>query len=157
MLQANHWYRAKINQYGAGKTKTDTPYVWVQFAVMVENNPEPHMVRWSGTFGSGPAKERTINGLIKLGLKGNDVSKVAEGTLGGALDQNVEYSVTLELGREYNGKQNWEVKGIGRTTPKKFEDAMTLNHLKGLTADVMAARKKLGEPSKPDPKTGAGF
>jgi hypothetical protein len=141
------WYKARLTQYGAGKSKTDAPYVWAQFEVEDLNEEE---FRWSGTFGSEAARERSIGTLIKLGLKDNDVSKVAAGPDGGALDSQTIYSVKLES-QEYNGKQRWEVKFVGRSTPKKFEDAATLSTLKGLSADVMAIRKKLGEPKKTDP------
>lgn len=147
-------YPAKMTAYGI-KENERGPRFWVEFEISDEG--KPMSVFWSGTVGSDAAKNRTFKGLIEMGLKGNDLALVQGGIMGGALNKDVPYTVTLQKESYVSKKsghavESWTVKYVNTPNDPKFQVATDKmkSDLKAFTADVMAVRASLGVPSKTD-------
>lgn len=148
MVKANEWYTAKINNYGIMVKEGKSPLFWIEFNIPNENGVTA--VSWRGMVSSDKAKNRTLKTLVTCGLKGNDVNRVGEGKLGGALNTDVDYRVKVEE-NTYNGKTFMNVGLVSLSTPKKFQQALDKKTAHDLTAELMAVRKQMGEKGDWEP------
>lgn len=145
-------YTARIKDYGIGTTKAGDPKAMVMFTFKDENGTSVDMT-WSGSLREGRAREITIDALLVCGLKGNDLSKLAQGAESGVLDLNRDLSITVEE-EEYNGKTYKKIKWINAPGGAGFRDIdpSTVKKLTGmnLSGDVEARRKQSGIKDKVD-------
>lgn len=107
---SNGTYRAKADGQcvlGASKNK-GTPFIELYFKITQGENAG-EMVKWQGYF-TDATSERTIQSLVTMGWKGDDLSEFEDGNLHG-LDAN-EVDIVVELESYTNDA------GEERKTPK---------------------------------------
>lgn len=134
-------YEATVADYGAGETSTGKPYVYAYF------NVDGGSVKWTGYL-SEKAIEKTMEQLTYLGCK--DFVSIADGATGGALDQSVKVSITVEHEADQKDPKKIyaKVKWINRIGGKKTMDAAQITQAKTTLAafqgQFLAAQQKSG-------------
>lgn len=147
-------YIAKIKDYGIGSTKAGDPKAMIMFTFKDENGTN-HEMTWNGSLKEGRAREITIDALLNCGLKGDDLSQLANGIESNVLDANIEVELDIQH-KEYEGKIGPRISWINRPGGAAFRDKMehtiAVQKMAGLNlkADVMARRKEKGIPDKKD-------
>jgi hypothetical protein len=143
-------HAAKIDDYGIGKNKEDKPYVFINFKL----SDTGESIKWFGHLGDAKGdkkspREITLQTILRMGFRGDDVHDLADGRQSRMLDESVEYELVLE-NNTYNGKTSLRVKFIN--TPQERLTGEEAKRLASYKSELSAMRSELGikKPSDTD-------
>lgn len=150
MAVANGKYKAKIAGFSVTETNAGDPQIAVALEFPYEQGTQ--QLTWYGSLKQGKAREITIDALLVMGLKGNDLSKLCDGPAGGALDVSKELLITVENEprRDDPTKIDARVRWINEVGGARFkgmlDKAEAIKRLGGLNiaADIIERRQKTG-------------
>lgn len=137
-------YRAKPVDWGLSKTNTGKNQVYVDFAL--ENGKYK---KWYSMLDKSNPKglDITLKALLAMGFYGTDVSILAEGRQGAALDKNKEVKLVLE-NEEYNGKTSLKVRWVNPIydVKNKLDRAGAVQAFEGLDfgGDLLRLQEETG-------------
>lgn len=163
MSLADGTYKGRVIGYGITTTKAGDPRIAVQFEI-AEAFDNITTLTWYGNLGSDKQKQLTIDALLTMGLKGNDLKTLAYGITPDrepVLNVVDEFELVLET-EVYEGKSFQKIKWVNTPRTNKFkgglnpqEAALKLGAL-NLEGLVMARRQAQGMPTaKPAAKPAA--
>lgn len=113
-------YRAKVSDYALTENDNGQLTLTIRFAF---GNAGLGWA-WTGTFGSEKAKERTLKTLMTLGLKSDDLERLADGPASGMLDLDLEVECVVEQS-EYEGKTRTQITYVNPVGGKMFGTAVS--------------------------------
>jgi hypothetical protein len=138
-------YHAKLKDYWIGKTSAGLPQAELTFEF--EADGEVREMMWFGSF-KEKARPHTIKALLHCGLQSNDLSALADGPDGGALEIGKEVAITIAKEIDDRGNPRLRINWINPIGGAAFRDKMHRAELGGalasLKGDVMAVRKETG-------------
>jgi hypothetical protein len=151
----NGTYRAKASGACVLGTSANkgTPYLELYFKV-VEGDHKNTLVRWTGYFTEN-TNERTIQSMILMGWKGDDVSEFVDGALHG-LDAN-EVDIVIEIEEYENAegetRHSPRVQWVNRpggylNTDNAMKTEAALSFRDKMRGLVLAVREKVKAPAK---------
>lgn len=129
-------YLARPADWGISETKAGDPQVFVKFEFGGKS------LTWFGSLKEGRAQEITIDSLLALGFRSNDLSELNKETT--ILDTTKDVQIVVEH-EEYNGKISAKIKWVNPlSVGVKRMDAKKTKSLKSLSGAVLARRKETG-------------
>jgi hypothetical protein len=87
-------YLGKVKNYGITTTQAGEPQVAIQFGLTTPEGQKT--LTWHGTLKEGKGREITLGALLNCGFRGDDISALADGVDGGALDTDREVDLVVE-------------------------------------------------------------
>lgn len=142
-------YEATISDYGIGATKSGDPQVMILFNYK-DAEGKDHEITWYGSL-KEKALKITLKSLLTCGFKGNDVSALAEGCMGNALDVNTPVQIDIQLEPSMDGTKSFlRVKWInplgGAAFRSKFSKGEAVTKLGALNikGELAALRQEMG-------------
>src|SRR5690606_25930509 len=117
-------YEAKPKQWGLGTTSKGNPQVIVLFGID-DQDGDHHEMTWFGTLKEGRGQEITLDSLLFMGFKGNDLTTLADGVEGGALDMDTPVSITIAEETNEKGQTFMKVQWVNRVGGAAFKDALS--------------------------------
>lgn len=144
-------YTAKIIDAGLMATKKGDPMVTIRMGFTDEEKNAREMTWFGATIGG--AREITVQTLIRLGFKSDDLSDVAFGKE--QFEYEADYEIVVENEANLTGVLVPKIKWINLPGSSAFRekmskaDAVKLCGGMSLKADFMDARQKLGKPKQP--------
>lgn len=130
-------YTAKAVDWGVSKTKEGLPQVIVLFEYAQTGslgaNPETRQLMFFGSF-KGGAKERTLETLLNLGLRGPVVS-LETGRDGKALDHEQEVEIVVEH-RVFNDQKRAGIAWVNKLGGRGIQQKLDSNEAKTLFSDL---------------------
>lgn len=148
-------YSAKVKDYGISDSKAGKPLIMILFEVQDGVGGTREMI-YRGSLNEGKAREMTFDALMVCGLKGDDISLVAHGAPGNALDSEKTVSVVIQ-NEEYEGKTYSKIAFVnepgGAAFQKKMDAGDAVTKLAGMNLkNEFAARRIEKGVKSPDPK-----
>jgi hypothetical protein len=150
-------YQARLKDYWIGKTSAGLPQAELLFEFDVDD--ELKELIWFGSF-KEKAKPHTIKALLHCGLKGNDLSTLADGLEGHALELGKEVMITVAKETDDKGNPRLRISWVNPLGGGNFRDRMSrgevIKSLSLLKGEVLAIRRETGiqEDLKNFQKTG---
>jgi len=149
-------YQARLKDYWIGKTSAGLPQAELVFEF--EADDELRELMWFGSF-KEKARPHTIKALLYCGFHGNDLTTLADGRDGGALELGKEVVITIAKEIDDRGNPRLRINWINPIGGAAFRDKVNRGELGGslasLKGDVAAIRKETG--IKEDPESFQNF
>jgi len=137
-------YSAKLADYWIGKTKAGLPQAELAFEFECDGKKESMI--WFGSF-KEKAVPYTIKTLLICGLTGEDVSAIALGKEGGALEAGREVSIVVSEFLDESGKTKHKIDWVnqpGGANREKLDRTIVSGQLAGLKGWVSKVRQEEG-------------
>lgn len=149
---ANGSYRGKVIGYAITETSKGDPQICVTFEFKYGEGDGVAQCNWYGNLKEGRGQEITIDALLVMGLKGNDLSKLADGPTSGVLDLTKEVMVVVknEPSQTDPNKTFAKIQWVNELSGAKFRNALkkedAVKRMAGLNlqAAVLSRRNALG-------------
>lgn len=150
--------KARAVAWGAKQTNKGDPAIAVKF-VVVDGEHKDEELYWQGGLNDQGAEGRksqleiTLDALEACGFdagKHRDLSVLAEGPAGGALDGNRDVMLTVEI-ETWEGKPQVRVKWVNDIAGAKFHGALQKDEFalkcKGLGVEAALMKRRGGKPA----------
>lgn len=142
---------ARVVDSAIWKSEKGNPVAVLMFEYK-DQNANPHQIAWFGHLAGG-AREITVDTLVRVGFKSNDLSDLNLGKE--CLDFEKDYEIVIanepnpNKGNQLMSRVKWVnlPGGSGFRERMSKEDAVTLCKGFDLRGDFMAARQKAGKPA----------
>lgn len=106
-------YPAKLIDWAITETKAGDPQVACMFSYVQDG--KPLTLTWYGSF-KEKAVQRTLDTIKMLGLKGTDLSILADGCQGKGLDLSKSVEIVVEVNADMLGRQRAQIKWVNDPT-----------------------------------------
>lgn len=145
-------FPAKLKTYGLEESRAGHPMV-VAIFILKDEHGQDHNLTWRGSLKPGRASELTIDQLLILGLKGDDLTGLAQGAESGLLNTEKEVSVSVEI-EDYKGRLLPKIAWINRVSGEGFKAQMSkdeaVKKFAGLNLKTIVAQRRTEIGNKKD-------
>lgn len=151
-MEADERINVKVFDYGISTTKEGLPQVAVLF-----RDGEGRDYRWNGTLKPGRGQELTLDALIVMGLRSDNLADLAKGAESGLLDREKEVQLTVG-DEEYQGVVRRKVKWVNEVGGGGFAQRLSETDAAAKMASLnlsAAFKAKLAERNIAIPTGGA--